>query len=656
MDFSTHQDKAKSKTFWLILLYLVGVLLIAFVAVLVVDAILNEMLPAQSETIYDGSSTYQGSQPGAQPGTQSEAYSGEYPTAHPVGFLDIVSSQRFAFALLGLSVFLAITGIYKYSALRSGGKNVAESIGARLITPQTTDFHERRVLNVVEEMSIASGVPVPPVYLLENELGINAFAAGYTLQDAVIGVTRGTISRLTREELQAVIAHEFSHIFNGDMRLNLRFTALLFGLLCLITIAKLSLRISARASLVNSRDNSRIRLVILLVSIVLYIAGSITAFWGRIIQAAINRQREYLADASAVQFTRSPAIASALKKIGGANPGSQLTSAMADSYSHFFFCRIDNSLLSTHPPLAKRILRIDPTWNGEYTVLPPEYVIAPEAETNPESTRGRRRVGGIFGAHILARNNAPAEPEAVLETQPDNEAEAVEKLHAACHEPLDACYVMFSLLLDDKPEIQTKQLAMIKNSQTLRDYKQALQFVPVQERLELIEKAVPALKLLSEQQYGVFQASLLKIIQVDEVFSFDEWIIYQLIIHQVGAQYKSKIAHVAKYTDINQVKDAVAPLLSALAWLTVDEKDAQGAFTAGLQAMELPTSIIQEKPDPAVLSESLEKLRQSSEEIRRKFLQSALQTAEFDKKIGAEDTAFLHVVSLCLDSPISPVA
>lgn len=391
MDFSTHQDKAKSKTFWLAVLYVVGVLLIALVALIVIDVVLDGAMSVDSSASYSDTHQYSGMrEPGIFDGSGTAQFN----------LMRIVLSERFGYVLLAVSSFLALAWLYKYMSLRSGGGKVAEAIGARLVTQQTADFHERRLLNVVEEMSIASGVPVPPVYLLENEMGINAFAAGHNLSDAVIGVTRGTISRLNREELQAVVAHEFSHIFNGDMRLNLRFSALLFGLLCLVTIAKITLRVSSRASFSSNRNNGKLRIAILLVGVVLYIAGSLMAFWGRIIQAAINRQREYLADASAVQFTRSPAIASALKKIGGANPGSQLTSATADDYSHFFFCRIDNGLLSTHPPLAKRILRIEPGWNGEYTVLPPGYVIPPE-DGESESAKEKKRGSGLFGAHIL---------------------------------------------------------------------------------------------------------------------------------------------------------------------------------------------------------------------------------------------------------------
>ena len=209
---------------------------------------------------------------------------------------------------------------YKYFALRSGGRAIVEMLGGVQIDPATQVLAERRLLNVVEEMSIAAGIPVPAVYRVD-EPGINAFAAGFGTDDAVIGVTAGTLEYLNREELQGVIGHEFSHVLNGDARLNLRLIALLNGILFLGIVGRIVLRGSGNTG--SKRESNALPLVAL--GIGLIVIGYAGTACGNLIKAAVSRQREFLADAASVQFTRNPhGIANALKKIGGAPDGSHL--------------------------------------------------------------------------------------------------------------------------------------------------------------------------------------------------------------------------------------------------------------------------------------------------------------------------------------------
>ena len=240
-------------------------------------------------------------------------------------------------------------------------------LGGRLVNPAQPDPDERKLLNVVEEMAIASGIPVPQVYVLPEEKGINAFAAGHSTSDAVVAVTQGALRLLTRDELQGVIGHEFSHILNGDMRLNLRLMGLIFGILCLAVIGRVLLHVRG-----GGKDKNPLPLL----GLVLVLMGWVGVFFGRLIQAAVSRQREFLADASAVQFTRNPAgLAGALKKIGGLSYGSKLKNAHAGEASHMFFGNgMGGSflgLMETHPPLAERILALEPDFDGEFprTVL-----------------------------------------------------------------------------------------------------------------------------------------------------------------------------------------------------------------------------------------------------------------------------------------------
>ncbi|MCX7701923.1 MAG: M48 family metallopeptidase, partial [Gemmataceae bacterium] len=288
------------------------------------------------------------------------------------------------FLLVTGTTVLLIGGMtaLKLSELSSGGKAVAEMLGGRLVTTPTSDFHEKRLLNVVEEMAIASGIPVPPVYVLDGEGGINAFAAGYAPDQAVIGVSRGALEYLNRDELQGVIAHEFSHILNGDMRLNIRLIAIIFGIMGLAAFGSILLRTRSR----NDKGAGQI----ILLGLGLYLLGIVGAFVGNIIKAMVSRQREFLADASAVQFTRNPdGIGGALKKIGGLKDGAAIRNEHAPEAAHMFFAdalsRLTD-LFATHPPLPERIRRIDPKWDGTFPkVTRPIRVDAAEVEAEKKA-------------------------------------------------------------------------------------------------------------------------------------------------------------------------------------------------------------------------------------------------------------------------------
>jgi len=266
-----------------------------------------------------------------------------------------------------ISSIVVIGGLLKYRQLRAGGKVVAEKLGGRLLNCNARTLDEQRLMNVVEEMAIASGTRVPAVYLLPDE-SINAFAAGLTPEDAAIGVTRGAVKLLTREELQGVIAHEFSHIFNGDMRLNTQLVAVVHGLLVL----GLSGAYILASLLKRDKRDVRLTLVILAVGVALSVAGFIGNLYGNLIKAAVSRQREFLADASAVQYTRNPqSIVGALKKIGAHAQGSTISAPRAAEFNHLYFSTgVSGSLsrmFASHPDLSVRIRRIDPQWDGSFT-------------------------------------------------------------------------------------------------------------------------------------------------------------------------------------------------------------------------------------------------------------------------------------------------
>ena len=266
-----------------------------------------------------------------------------------------------AAATVATLLVIALGSLYRIASLRGGGAVVAAQMGGTLVPEDTREPSLRRLRNVVEEIAIASGVPVPRLFVMEQEAGINAFAAGYSPSDAAIAVTRGALDRLNRDELQGVIAHEFAHVLNGDMRLNIRLIGLLFGILMLSLIGQ---RILIYGRLGRSRDGTPI----LVAALVAMAVGAIGVFFGRMIKAGVSRQRELLADASAVQFTRQTrGLAGALKKIGGLDAGSKLQDkADAEEVSHMLFGpgAALSGLFATHPPLVERIRRLEPTFDA----------------------------------------------------------------------------------------------------------------------------------------------------------------------------------------------------------------------------------------------------------------------------------------------------
>jgi len=325
MDFFDRQEKARRNTKLLVVYFVLGV------ALLIASVYLAALL------IFAGV------------GSGHHRFSDA-----PIHFA-LWNPKLFFGVVVGTLAVISIGSISKTAELAQGGSAVAEMLGGRLVNSSTTDPDERKLLNVVEEMALASGVPVPHVYVLDNERGINAFAAGHSTSDAVVTVTRGCMTVLKRDELQGVIGHEFSHILNGDMRLNLRLMGMIFGILCLAVVGRVLLQVRSG----SSRDRNPLPLV----GRALLLIGWIGMVFGRLIQAAVSRQREFLADASSVQFTRNPAgLSGALQKIGGLSYGSKLEAAHAGEASHMFFGNgMGESLfglMDTHPPLEERIERL----------------------------------------------------------------------------------------------------------------------------------------------------------------------------------------------------------------------------------------------------------------------------------------------------------
>ena len=323
MDFYAAQDDARRNTRWLVLWFLLAVIILIGISNVLIAALLYVVgfygLPmADAETIHK--------------------------------FLNGFSLETFTWVSLGVLSTILLVVLFKWAQLSAGGKAVAERLGGQRILPHTDDRQQRRCLNVVEEMALAAGLPVPPVYLLAGERGINAFAAGVSPADAVIGITQGSLNNFNREQLQGVVAHEFSHILNGDMRLNIRLAALLKGITFIGDVGEVLVRGGTRRRRSYSRSG-KMPVQALMIGLALWILGWLGGLFAGYIKAAVSRQREHLADASAVQFTRNPGgVADALKVIGGYVPGSTIVEARANELSHIFFGQIAHPSWRTRSP------------------------------------------------------------------------------------------------------------------------------------------------------------------------------------------------------------------------------------------------------------------------------------------------------------------
>src|SRR6266540_955587 len=450
--------------------------------------------------------------------------------------------------------------------LRSGGGGkVAQQLGGQYVPEDTTDPRLRRLRNVVEEMAIASGVPVPQVYVLDHEPGINAFAAGWSTGDAAIAVTRGCLEQLNRDELQGVIAHEFSHVVNGDMRLNIRLMGILFGILALAVVGRFMLFSGGRGSRKGGAAP------IILIALAALIAGYVGVFFGRLIKAAVSRQREYLADASAVQFTRqTEGLTGALKKIGGLPTGSKLASGKVEDVSHMLFgdgLRL-SSWFATHPPLPERIKVLDPTFDPQQLeALSRQWAQAPP--------------NGMAEDHALGLTPARELPPTAPPARPAPAAAA----------PDTVVPLVFGLLLAAHPEARAQQHRVLtaRHGKPLADAAwtdaDALAQLRPELKLPLAEVAFSALRRRPQPELDQIVATVYELIKADGRTTVFEYCLSRLLhrelyeINHRGAPWGDKRHRL----DDGAGRDAVATLLSTLARVgNSDPAQAQAAYQAGV--------------------------------------------------------------------------
>lgn len=546
--------------------------------------------------------------------------------------------ELLGFTAAGVLLSVVIGSLVKIAELSKGGKAVAEMLGGVPVNPSTTDPDERRLLNVVEEMSLASGVPVPQVYVLDEE-SINAFAAGYGTADAAVGVTRGCIARLTRDELQGVIGHEFSHILNGDMRLNIRLMGLLNGILFLALLGGVLMRLAltSRPRSSNDKNGGSIAAALVAGGVVLYIVGWIGVFFGKLIKAAVSRQREFLADASAVQYTRNPnGLAGALSKI--ASHSSQLAHPKAQEASHMFFgnglAEAWLGLFATHPPIQQRIAEIAPNFDAQ----------APSAPAT-------KQAGPVFpgDAQLAAATS-------MLAGLPDFSKPALREIHSACA-------LVFALLLSEDESIRNSQTAILESDAALQ--KEMLEMfarrngLTSAQKISLVDLAIPVLRGLSSAQYRSFSAQVRELIEADGQIHLFEYTLHKLLLRHLDAAFtKPRPVHVQHRSLVPLLPDT-GILLSAIANAddgapaALDEAFQAGVSKLGKSATAFPLAR-QSSVNLKDFDHALEDLAMASLAVKKTILTACSAAVVHDGVVNDTQFELLRAIADTVDCPIPP--
>lgn len=583
--------------------------------------------------------------------------------------------------LLGIAVlatlFILGSSLYKTSRLSAGGGRVAVDMGGVLVPTNVQDPLRRRLRNVVEEIAIASGVPVPEIYVMEQEHGINAFAAGFSPSDAAITVTRGTLEILDRDELQGVIAHEFSHILNGDMKINIRLMGVLFGIMVLGLLGRLILRGGYRASIVSSRRN-RSAPAILIIGLGLAILGGIGVFFARIIKASVSRQREYLADASAVQFTRQvDGIAGALKKIGGYSEGSKISATDSEEVSHMLFSSGASliGIFATHPPLVDRIRALDPSFKeSDFPRVDPHRLRIDTADESQQAAFA----GNVSAAPApITLNNAAAFADSVTESVGRPHQEHIEYAHElrksipadlddAAHSTQLAFLLSIALVLGQSKKTIDRQFSLLQDqlgserTQIVRRYYEQLSAMTGEYRLALLEIAFPALKLRPKPELAYLLELSKRLIEIDGDIELYEFCFYRIMTTSLGQAIDPTGKHKAGHTRRSDLQSAATNLLRTLADYGNDtDSERSAAFECGLATLgswargkEYSSN---RETTVAVLGQSLDTLSGLNSKGQDSLLRAVSATVAYDGKLSISEAELVRTVCATLNYPLPPI-
>ena len=584
--------------------------------------------------------------------------------AHNAGLL--------AMTALGAGTFMGLASLFRIASLRGGGGKVALELGGTRVDPDTRDPLQRRLINVVEEIALASGVAVPEVYVLDQEAGINAFAAGYSPADAAVAVTRGTLEQLNRSELQGVIAHEFSHILNGDMRLNIRLIGILFGILVIAIIGRKFLRNAYLFSGGNRRNNGTA--AVLLIAVGLVVLGYIGLFFGRWIKSGIARQREYLADASAVQFTRDPnGIGGALKKIAAASAGSQLDHE-SEEYSHMLFGSGHvERMFSTHPPILERIRAVEPGFDprelADVAKKMQRVQQREQARREQKTAQAEKKADGFrFDADSIIDNIGHPQWQAILAVAALAESMPEPLLRSARHHEWAPAMVLL-MLLDEDAAIRDHQMAKITEllgataAEQTASLLKAHGLIDRQRKLPLLEITLPALKNRSRGEIRKLHHAIRELSLADGEICPFEFAIGQIILVYLDDSQSPGKSREHGNKSLAQRKAAVHSSMAALAWFGHDQdrQQAEPAYQSGLEAVGLsdngnidywPGS----KQWAADQNRALQALNELTPKAKEQLVRAWLQIILFDEHAGNAELELLRAYCASIHVPMPPLA
>jgi len=586
-------------------------------------------------------------------------------TSEQAPSIDLWQPDLLLWTLLGVVVLVVTCAATKIAQLRSGGGAVARSAGGRPVDLATSDPDERKLLNVVQEMSIASGTPMPEVFILEEE-GINAFAAGFQPADAAIAITRGCIRNLTRDELQGVVAHEFSHILNGDMRLNIRLCGVLFGILAIAVLGRIVLRITAQSSMMRgsrrSKEGGGAMLAIFVVSLAIMAIGYIGVLFGRLIQSAISRQREFLADAAAIQFTRNPdSIGGALKKIGAHGTHGQIKNPHAEELAHCFFASAFKAnfggAFATHPPLDQRIRAIEPNWDGKFATAKRPSGSSPVQKPTGKATGQdpkafMQSIGTLGAATILYAEK--------VREQIAPQLEKLQQSPEAARAALRALAIISGGAEDPEPQLKLLSEALDPAGiETVRAWIPELRNLDADRRFALLEIALPKAIARDGEQISIIQRGMQKIANADGVINLEELALLRII-----RNFAENRMNPSRRSQARSPKELEAPIqltLSALVHCAQLEGDAaQKAFDAGLQKcgqllLQRPSLLPEDAIDLDALDQALGLFAQLPGPHKKHILEATIHTVLADNKVDDDERSLIRAIAASMDLPMPPL-
>ena len=578
------------------------------------------------------------------------------------GLFGRIFSLQMIYITLSILFVVGMGSLFKFFEVNKGGSYVAERLGGQPLTHDSADIQQKVLLNVVEEMAIASGITVPKVFVLP-ELSLNAFAAGTNNNNAIIAVTQGLLDTLNRDELQGVIAHEFSHIFHGDMSINMKLLSVLHGILMIGLLGEYILRSSFYGRSNRRKDGNKV----VILGAALLVLGYAGVFFGNLIKAGISRQREYLADASAVQYTRNPqGISAALYKINKQGQSSALEASAAKEFSHFYFCPGATSFFSgmfaTHPAIKDRIAKIYPNGYSEELLIGKKQTYA---KLNPQTQPQKSKTQDVFELDpqdsIIALSTLGVAIEKIGKIDQDhiNQASTIinslpEILLNACRHPFESQALIFAMLTDSHEGVQKKQqqylapkisTALFTTYETLLTH---IQSITNLNKLTLLQLATSSLKQQSNAQFDTFIHHCKHLIQADQQVNIFEWCVFQII----GAVHKHIVTK--HKLSLHECEQAVKDLFFAIIQDTGLSHQQQAA-TAGYQLIYPRSEIILTENKASALpflQSSISRIKQLKSLEQPVLLKGLAKAIEYDGKLDENEAQIFRALAIILDCPM----